>query len=213
MLTPPYRIETERLVLRCWNPDDAPLLSEAVEASLDHLRPWMPWAAEEPRSLDERIELLRSFRGRFDLGEDFTFGIFAPDERRVLGGTGLHTRVGEGALEIGYWIRADAAGQGLTTEATAALTRVAFSVCAVDRVEIRVEPANERSAAILRRLGFVEEATLRRRLPAGADEPPRDVTIYTLLADELPSSPCARAEFRAYDAAGRPVAPGTAARG
>ena len=202
---PPYRIETERLVLRCWDPRDAPLLHEAIGASLDELRPWMPWAADEPRTLDERVELLRAFRGRFDLGEDFPYAIFSPDESRVLGGTGLHTRVGEGALEIGYWIRSDSQGSGLATEASAALTRVALQVCGADRVEIHVEPANERSASIPRRLGFVEEATLRRRLPSRDGEPARDVVIFSMLADELAVSACGRAELAAYDAAGRPV--------
>ncbi|MGZ4148124.1 MAG: GNAT family N-acetyltransferase, partial [Actinomycetota bacterium] len=161
----PYRIVTDRLVLRCWQPADAPLLKEAVDASLDHLRPWMPWAHEHPQPLDATVELLRTFRGRFDLGEDFVYGIFDAAEERVVGGSGLHTRLGAGALEIGYWIRADAAGRGLATETAAALTRAAFEFAAVDRVEIHVDPANERSLRIPRRLGFAEEATLRRRLP------------------------------------------------
>jgi RimJ/RimL family protein N-acetyltransferase len=202
MKTPPYRIETERLVIRCWNPADAPMLDDAVVASLDHLRPWMPWIADEPRPLDERVELLRTFRGQFDAGQDFVYGIFERDESRVVGGTGLHTRVGDDALEIGYWIRADAVGRGLATESTAALTRVAFEVCGVDRVEIRVEPANERSAAIPRKLGFAEEATLRRRLPS-SDGQRRDATVFSLLVEELPASPCAGVAVRAYDAAGR----------
>ena len=36
------RIETPRLVLRSWNPSEAGLLKEAVDASVDHLRPLMP---------------------------------------------------------------------------------------------------------------------------------------------------------------------------
>ena len=46
-------------------------LARAVAECLDHLRPWMPWAHDEPKPLDEKMELLRTFRGRFDLGEDF----------------------------------------------------------------------------------------------------------------------------------------------
>jgi hypothetical protein len=37
----------------------------------------MPWAAAEPKPLEEKAELLRVFRGRFDLGEDFVYGIFS----------------------------------------------------------------------------------------------------------------------------------------
>lgn len=95
----PYRIHTTRLTIRCWEPRDAPLLKDALDTSLDHLRPWIPWAADEPKPLDEKAELLRTFRGRFDLGEDFLYGIFTHDETEVVGGTGLHTRVGSGAFE------------------------------------------------------------------------------------------------------------------
>ena len=200
---PPYAIRTERLTIRCWDPRDAPLLAEAIESSLDHLRPWMPWAHEEPKPLDERVELLRGFRGRFDLGEDFVYGIFTRDESEVVGGSGLHTRVGSGALEIGYWIRASQVGRGLAREASAALTAVAFRACGVDRVEIRVDPANDASLRVPRALGFTEEATLRRRLPANDGEPSRDAVVFTLFADGLEASGAAAVRYEAFDALGR----------
>jgi RimJ/RimL family protein N-acetyltransferase len=180
-------------------------MADAIDSSLDHLRPWMPWADDEPRSLEERIELLRGFRGRFDLGQDFVYGVFDRDEREAIGGSGLHTRVGDGSLEIGYWIRASSVGRGYGREATAALTRVAFGVCGVDRVEIRVDPANEPSLRIPRALGFSEEGTLRRRLPGREGEAPRDAVVFALFADELACSPVARAELEAFDALGRPI--------
>ena len=202
MNTPPYRIVTDRLVVRCWEPRDAPLLKEAIDSSLDELRPWMPWAKHEPQTLEEKVVLLRRFRGRFDLGDDFTYGILSRDESEVVGGTGLHARVGADGFEIGYWIRTSRVGEGLATEATAALTRVALGHCGVDRVEIRVDPANERSRAIPRKLGFYEEAMLRRRLRY---PDPRDVIVYTLFAADLPASPAADATLEAYDARGAPV--------
>ena len=163
----------------------------------------MPWAADEPKSVEEKAELLRLFRGRFDLGEDFVYGIFARDESEVVGGTGLHTRVGAGALEIGYWIRASQVGKGYAREVAAALTQVAFRVCGVDRVEIRVDPANAASLRVPRVLGFAEEATLRRRLPSGEGQPARDAVVFALFADELEASPVARVAIEAYDVLGR----------
>jgi len=202
---PPYVIRTERLTIRCWEPRDAPLLADAIDSSLDHLRPWMPWAHDEPRSLDDRIELLRGFRGRFDLGEDFVYGVFSRGENEALGGSGLHTRAGEGALEIGYWIRASAVGRGYARETAAALTTVALRVCGVDRVEIRVDPANEASLCIPRALGFAEEATLRRRLPGREGEAPGDAVVFSLFADELERVPVSRAGLEAFDALGRSI--------
>ena len=113
---PAYRVLTPRLVIRCYNPADAALLKEAVDVSLDHLRPWMPWAARYPQPLQDMVDMLRSFRGQFDLGQDYILGIFDRDETTVLGGTGLHPRGGEGSREIGYWIRADEIGKGYATE-------------------------------------------------------------------------------------------------
>ncbi|TLN26019.1 N-acetyltransferase, partial [bacterium] len=41
---PAYRVVSDRLVIRCWNPEDAPLLKEALADSVEHLKPFMPWA-------------------------------------------------------------------------------------------------------------------------------------------------------------------------
>jgi RimJ/RimL family protein N-acetyltransferase len=187
---PAYRIVTPRLVIRCWDPRDAPLAKEAIDSSLDHLRAWMPWAHHEPQTLAEKIELLREFRGQFDLGSDAVYGIFDRAEERALGGTGLHPRIGEGGLEIGYWIRADSAGQGLVTESTAALTRVAFEVAGVEHVEIHCARENQASAAIPRKLGY--------ELAAEED----DDLVFRLAAADFPASPAAAARVAAYDVVG-----------
>jgi RimJ/RimL family protein N-acetyltransferase len=181
-------------------------LKEAVDSSLAHLRRWLPWAHEEPEPLEEKVELLRRFRGQFDLGQDFVYGIFSADESEALGGSGLHTRRGAGMFEIGYWIRESRARQGLGTEAVAALTRVGLELCGVERIEIRVDPENAASAAIPRKLGFVEEGTLRGILH-GPDGTPmqRDAVIFALRRGELAGSPAAGARLRAFDAAGNPV--------
>jgi RimJ/RimL family protein N-acetyltransferase len=191
------------VVARCWEPRDAPLLKEAVDSSLDDLRQWMPWAHNEPQTLGEKVQLLRRFRGQFDLGENFVYGLFSSDESEVVGGSGFHTRVGEGAFEIGYWIRSSRVGQGLATEVTAALTRVGFELTGVDRIEIHTEPGNERSMRIPRKLGYTEEASLRRRLYAAPGGEPRDAVIFTLFRDDYPGTPAAEARLEAFDAAGK----------
>lgn len=194
-MLPAYRIETERTVLRCWQPEDAPLLSAAIEASLSHLQEWMPWAKNEPIGLDERVALLRGFRAKFDRDEEYIYGIFNPEESAVLGGTGLHRRDDGNCLEIGYWIHADFINRGLATEIAAALTHVAFSLHKVDWVEIRCDPNNARSATIPRKLGYTHEATLRNRrtTPQGRKE---GTMIWSLFADEFAGSPAAAAKIR-----------------
>jgi RimJ/RimL family protein N-acetyltransferase len=74
----------------------------------------------------------------------------------------------------------------------------------VQRVEIHCDPANVRSAAVPRKLGYSLEATLRRRTltPEGN---PRDTMIWTLFDDEYPNSPAACADVRAFDVVGRRI--------
>jgi RimJ/RimL family protein N-acetyltransferase len=201
---PAYLIKTQRLILRCWNPADAQLLKTAVDESLDHLLPWMPWAADEPEELQEKIDRLRQCRGKFDLGQDFVYGIFNLDQSRVLGSTGLHTHLGPLGREIGYWIHKDFINQGLATESSAALTRVAFEIEHIKRVEIHCDPDNGRSAAVPRKLGFIHEATLRQRVPCG-EQKLGDTMIWTLFEADYPSSAAAKAQIEAFDVAGRRI--------
>jgi RimJ/RimL family protein N-acetyltransferase len=205
--TAPYRIETERLVIRCYDPaTDAPLLKEAVDSSIHHLRPWMPWAENEPQTIEEKVTLLRSFRAGFDADENYAYGIFARDESRQLGGAGLHPRSGPGSLEIGYFIRADSVRQGYATEIAAVLTRVGIEICGAERVDIQIEPANEASLGVPRKLGFTLEGTLRRRLePRAAGQPRCDSMLFTLVREELAGSPCAAYDYVAYDVTGAKV--------
>lgn len=199
----PYRIETERLVIRCYDPRDAPLLKDAVERSREHLWPWMDWTPAEPEPLNDVVQRLRSFRAQFDADENWIMGVFDRDESRILGGTGLHPRGGDNSLEIGYWVAVDAIGQGIATEVTAVLTRVVFELIGLERVDLQIKPSNERSANVARKLGFTHEATLRRRLPRRDGGPRADSMVFTLLREELEGSPCMAFDYVAYDAAGR----------
>lgn len=199
---PAYRIQTPRLVIRCRNPSDAPLLADAVTASLEHLRPWMPWARLEPEALESRVQRLRGSRARFDTDQDYEYSLFDPGETEVVGSAGLHPQAEAGVLEIGYWVGARHVGRGYATEAAAALTRVGFEISGAERIEIRCDPRNERSAAVPRKLGYTLEATLRASV-RGVDGGMRDTTVWSLLRAEYPASSSAAALLEAFDAAGR----------
>jgi len=195
---PAYRIETERLVIRCYHPSDVQMLADSVRENVEHLKPWMPWVHAEPEPIEEKETRLKRFRGMFDLGQDYVYGIFNAQETRLLGGTGLHTRLGENQLEIGYWIHKDHVNQGFVTESTAALIKVAFEVVQVHRLEIHCDPGNFASAAVPGKLGFTHEGTLRaktRFLDRWSDS-----MIWGLLELEYPDSPAYKAEIKAFDA-------------
>jgi len=202
----PYRIETERLVVRAYAPSDAQMLRDTTARCREHLLPSMPWARLEPQTLDQKLELILHFRARFDARRDYILGIFDAASGQLVGGTGLHPRLGPGAIEIGYWITPENEGRGLCTEAVSALCRVAFDGMRIDLVAIRMDPTNLRSERIPVKLGFTKEGLLRRSFRDPADKP-RDVLQYTLLDTEFQAAAWRQEtleSMRAFDAAGRP---------
>src|SRR3954469_18735501 len=148
----PARIETERLGLRTSTPADAGALANAVTESIEHLRPWMPWIGFEPVALEDRQKLIAEWDTKWQAKEDAVYGVF--HNGVVVGGTGLHRRIGPRALEIGYWIHVDHVRQGFATELSAALTDVAFALDGIDRVEIHHDKDNVASEGVPRALGY-----------------------------------------------------------
>jgi len=197
-----YRIETERLIIRCYNPSDVFLLKNSIEESIEHLRPWMPWVDNEPEELQVKIDRLRMFRGEFDLDKNYVYGIFNPDENQLIGGCGLHPRIGDNALEIGYWINVNHINRGYATEIATALTKVAFEIENVQRVEIHCDPKNVRSSSIPRKLGFTHEATLKQRNVNYKGEF-TDSMIWTLFKDQYLKSSIKERKMKIFDAIGK----------
>lgn len=150
----PHRIVTERVTIRAYEATDAEAMQAVMQVNHERLREWMPWAWDEPQSLDTRRGLLRMFRAKFDAGQDFTMGMFDRTTGTLLGGTGLHPRGVPGTIEVGYWLAADAVGKGLMREVAAALTQVACGLDLAQQVEIHCDPTNSRSRAVPRALGF-----------------------------------------------------------
>ena len=201
-----YRVETDRLVLRCWSPLDAPLLRKTLDANDQHLRPMIPFMKDEPRSLEQTAQWLRGLRALFDLGQNYRYAVFDKSEKQLLGENMLLTRAGPGALEVGYWTHKDFTGKGFAAEATCALIRVAFDIERVARVEIHCAPENTASASIPARLGFSHECTLKHRA-TDSEGHIRDLMVWSLFAEDYPNSAAASLSYHAFDCMGRLVSP------
>lgn len=199
-----YSFKTERLLVRCYDPTDAPLLKEAIDKSLNHLKPWMPWASSEPETLEQKRDRLRMFRGQFDLDQDFVYGIFSSDNSQLLGSTGLHTRIGKNVREIGYWVHIDQQKKGYINEAVIGLIKLAFEVEEIERLEIHCDPHNEGSKAIPERLGFTHEATLKNRVKDSEGQS-RDAMIWTLFREDYQAERYKNHFFTAYDIVNQPI--------
>lgn len=173
-------ISTARLILRPATPADAESMTQAINISLDDLRPWMHWA-QKPYTLEQAQENLRTAEQHFKEGERLRYHIWMPNNNDLIGSTGfhaLHWQVPKG--EMGYWISSKYQGQGYAQEVAQALTQFALTELGFRRLEIRCDPHNIRSTRIPKALGFQLDAHLVNDDRA-ADNPSelRDTLIYS----------------------------------
>lgn len=173
----------KRVLVRPFRPEDAEALFAAVVASRDYLLPWLPWAIGYD-SVDDAREFINRARARWLLREDFTVSVWELEGGRLLGGSRLHTRNSEaGEYAIGYWLQREAAGHGYMAETVRLLTDYAFDTLGAERIFIRCDARNRRSAAVAERVGFRFEGRLRRDGMA-YDGTVRDTLIYALTRDD-----------------------------
>jgi RimJ/RimL family protein N-acetyltransferase len=180
-LTPLFdELRGEQVIVRPYRLEDAEALNEAVQESRDHLRPWLPFAGAH-QSIEETRDFILHCIANWLLRENFTLGIWHPASGAFLGGTGFHVRDWDlRYFEIGYWLRASAEGHGYMAEAVRLLADFLFNGLDAQRVEIRCDARNARSAAVAQRLGFIQEAKLRNaRLDASGS--PVDTLVFSLI--------------------------------
>lgn len=182
---PPPALRLGPLHLDRWQAADAPDLYAAVDASRAHLNTFMPWS--RGYSLDQTAEFLRASAQSWAGGTTFEYRLSgtALSPAPVLGCAGLMTRRGQGVLEIGYWVRADAVRRGIALRAVGALTEAGLRLPGVARIEIHHDPRNEASGAIPARLGFVRVPGLVPGPPGREDEL---MVCWTLAGEHYPTS-------------------------
>ncbi len=157
----PDAFDTERLTIRAPRVEDAQEIFDAVAESLPELRPWMPWA-NEPLTLDFQIARQRHVMAQWIMREELVLHAYLKGTSTLVISSGLHRIDWQSAkFEVGYWVRTKFAGQGYVTEAVNGITAFAFEHLHANRVEIRCDAQNIRSAAVAKRCGFLLEGILR----------------------------------------------------
>ena len=151
---PPEVIEAGDLTLRRWQPGWAEDLAMAVRASLPELSRFLAWAHDGYDVGDARAFIERA-DNEWTEGSVFDYAVFAA-HGELVGAAGLMTRVGPGALEIGYWIHSAHCGRGYATATAGALARVALALPGIERVVIRHDAANPASGRVAAKAGFTE---------------------------------------------------------
>ncbi len=187
---PPMRtvtLDTERLLLRPFEPRDAPAVHAACQDP-DILR----WTTLPEPYLPEHARAFVTDVAPTGWREDtaYNFGVFTR-AGELVGAMGLVriTPPGpEGRLaELGYWTAREQRGRGHTVEAARAVVDWAFAELDVARLEWFAEVGNAGSRAVAERLGFVMEGTLRARIPFRGTR--RDAWVASLLPSDRGRTP------------------------
>jgi len=148
----PDRITIGHLVIRRWNTSDVDTMEQLIRDNLDHLRPWMGWAVNEPLPPARRLRMFK----RWDRLHDTSSGtVYAIEHAgQLVGGCAIHRRPNPTTAELGCWLAQRATGRGIATAVAGALADAAARTTGIQHVQISHAPANHHSAAIAQRLGF-----------------------------------------------------------
>ncbi len=154
-------LETQRLTLSPLDATDTKDLWTAVDASRVQMEPWLPWVPFST-DLDSTGRYAEASAGDWDAARATRFAIRDRVSRRFLGMVGLEslTHLHE-SVDLGYWLRVDAWGKGLMTEAARTVTDWAFDVVGAHRVRVAAATDNHASLAVIARLGFRFEGIAR----------------------------------------------------
>lgn len=174
----PEEFTTERLLIRKPIPGDGKAVHKAIQASLNELKPWMPWA--HTNQTEEDVEAnIRDSIAKFITREDLRLHLLDKVTGEFIGSSGLH-RINWDIpkFEIGYWIDTRHTGKGYITEAAEAITSFALTELHAKRVEIRCDSTNTRSRAIPEKLGFTLEGILKNDSLSVGTKEPRDTCVF-----------------------------------
>lgn len=170
-------LNTERLVLRTFDPNDA--VDVYAYAHSEKLGPMAGWAPHQ--TLQDSRNAVNAFIAAGDC-----WAIVDKKTGHVIGSISLHVdqkRRLEGCRQMGYVLGEGFWGQGYATEACAAVLRYAFADLQCPVVSSSHFPMNPKGRKVMKKLGFTYEGTLRHAvlLPDGSHG---DSLIYSLLKEE-----------------------------
>lgn len=155
-------LETERLILRETRLSDAPELFVNY-SDIDVMR---QMGGELHTTIEETVDMIRRYHGWYSQKVLVRWGISLKDgDDKLLGTVGIQEFDDDAnKVELGYELNKDYWGQGIMSEALLKILHYCFDTLEVQRVEAGTDGINERSHKLLNRLGFKQEACIRRRV-------------------------------------------------
>ena len=163
------------LRLRPWTEDDV----EAIVAGCND--PDVAWWIPTIPSPYTEQDALAFIRGEVAPDAD-AMAIELND--RVVGGIGIGLNSNDYRATVGYWMAAEARGQGICTRALRLLSRHALDGLELQRVDLITDPDNVASQRVAEKVGYQREGVLRAHL-RHPDGRIRDSVMFSLLPGEL----------------------------
>jgi len=174
-------LATERLRLRPYRPDDAPLVQKlAGEASIAEMTRTIP----HPYPDGAAEAWINSTLEDWNEGIGAAFAVTLRNKDETIGTVGLFN-LQETEAEIGYWIGLPYHGQGFCTEAVEAVVGFGIYELGITRFHAKHLKRNPASGQVLRNAGFSKCGKGTMIWRDGQSEEP--VEIYELIIkDEAP---------------------------
>ncbi len=159
-------LRTQRLLLRGLRPSDAPAVAEG-SGDIRVAKFLSDVPTPYPVELAAQWIMRRIERGA--IGRGPTLAITLAEQGpygTTLGTVALRIHKRDQRAELGYWLRYDAWGQGIASEATRALTEWGFAN-GMAKIYARVMSDNDASVHVLEKIGMKQEGLLRNHLRKG----------------------------------------------
>jgi [ribosomal protein S5]-alanine N-acetyltransferase len=173
-------LETERLILRAFRPEDASEFErliapkEVTDGTLSFPHPVLEgWGVERINRMLER----------FASGEHVEFAIVSRDSNAMMGGIGLDVNARHKRGHLGYWFGVDYWGKGYATEAASAVLEYGFQTLELHRIEAGHYPRNPASGRVLEKIGMKFEGVMRGDLLK--DDQFEDTVMYARLRTDF----------------------------
>jgi RimJ/RimL family protein N-acetyltransferase len=168
--------------------EDAEPWFEAVQETLNDLRPWMSFVQQESgREYPSRQDIVHWLGIQVESwakGANYAFAIMDANTGALLGSCLLN---GLNPLyrmaNVVYWVRTNARGRGTAGRAVRLLARFGFHELGLLRLEIVVATVNQVSQRVAEKAGARREGVLRNRILVG--EILYEAVMYSLIPDDL----------------------------
>jgi RimJ/RimL family protein N-acetyltransferase len=181
---PPTRALNDGVVaLRPWREDDAGELVGALDGDGEVAR-WLDAIPQPYTTADARAWLAQAVHAWHE-GAGAPFAVVDAATGRLLGGMGVrwNDRI-NGVGEVGYWVRADSRGLGVTTRALRLATSWAFEAAGCQRLVLRADTLNAPSQRVAERAGFVREGIERSARFSPRQGRRVDFVVYSRLPED-----------------------------